>query len=62
VQQLADDFPERFARLHVHAHGGFIEEQQFGTAADGERELHLPLLPTRQLAVRPVRDFTQLQA
>ena len=32
--QLAQHLPQRLARLHVEAHRGFIEEQQFGTSAD----------------------------
>ena len=48
--------PQHVARRRIQAHGGLVEEQQRGPAADGQRELRQPLLPARELLVLPVRD------
>ena len=62
VAQLAHHFPERFARLHVEPDGGLIEKQQFGTAADRQRELHLALLAAGEFAVGTLEQAFERQS
>ena len=57
--QFADRLPQRLPRIDVQAGGGFVEEQQLGPSAEGQRELHAPLLSAGQLAVAAVHQPVQ---
>ena len=63
--QLADRRPQLLPRLDVHAHGGLVQEQQFGPAAQRQRELHASLLAAGEFRVGPaeqIGDASQLGA
>lgn len=62
MQQFADHAPQRFARLHVQPHGGFVEEHELGAPDQREAELHLPLLAAGQLVVAARGEVAQREA
>ena len=57
--QFPDRLPQPLPRLDVETRGRLVEEQQLRPAADRHRELHAPLLPTRQFSVAALQQAVE---
>ncbi len=51
--ELANRRPQLLAYFDIHANGRFVEKQQLGATAQGQRKLHAALLAAGKLGVGP---------